>query len=294
VTLRFRRLLQFGALALLVALAIGFALALAHRPAGGHIDLGGRPVSVRQELTPRDPQFGDTVVATIDVFADPSRVDAGSMQVRTHFEPYVVASTSRSVRSTGGVSVTHVESRLRCLGLPCVPSGSVTAFHFDPVRISYREDAGNRTVTSAWPTLRVHSRVTKADLARPVLQVPAPVAAPARYRLPPAATGYALLALAGLLAAGGAALLIGVGLRQMAPGRRRVSPLERVLGELAASCSNGDSGRRRLALEDLARELEPLDEPLCVESRVLAWGPGEPQAEAISDLTSRVRTAVRA
>jgi hypothetical protein len=291
VTLRSRRLLQLGGLALLVALAIGFGLSLAHRPSGARVDLGGRAVSVRQELTPRDPQFGDTVVATIDVFADPSRVDG--VQVKAGFGPYRVASSSRTVRTAGGVRVIHVEQRLRCLDLPCVPSGRVKAFHFEPVRVSYREGSRTQAVASPSPTLRVRSRVTAAELARPVLRVPAPVAAPDRYRLPPIATGYALLALAALLAAGGATLVLGVALRRIAPARRRVAPLERVLDELATASSNGDSGRRRRALEELARELEPLDEPLSIESRVLAWGPGDPQPEAISDFASRVRTAVR-
>jgi hypothetical protein len=293
VTLRPRRLLQLGALALLVALAVGFALALAHRPSGARVDLSGRAVSVRQALTPRDPQFGDTVVATIDVFADPSRVDVGSVQVKAGFEPYSVTSSSRSVRTIGGISVIHLERRLRCLDLPCVPVARVKAFRFGPVRVSYRTDARTHTVSSPSPTLRVHSRVTEADLARPVLRVPGPVAAPDRYRLPQTATGYALLALAALLAAGGAALLLRVALRRISPVRRRLPPLERVLRELAAASLNGDSGRRRRALEELARELEPLDLPLSVESRILAWGPGEPQPEAISDLTSRIRTAVR-
>jgi hypothetical protein len=294
VTLRSRRLLQLGALALLVALAVGFALALAHRPAGGHVDLGGRPVSIRKELAPAHPQFGDTVVATIDVFADPSLVDPGSVQIRARFEPYVIVSSSRSVHGVDGAAVIHVESRLRCLDLPCVPLGSVKAFPFKPVRISYREGLTTRTVASEWPALRVHSRVTRADLGRPLLRVPSPVGAPAHYRLPSTATGYALLVFAALLAAGGAALLLSVGLRRIGPARRRAAPLEQVLAELAASCANGDSGRRRRALEQLACELEPLDEPLSVESRVLAWGPKDPQTEAISDLTTRVRTAVRA
>jgi hypothetical protein len=66
-----------------------------------------------------------------------------------------------------------------------------------------------------------------------------------------------------------------------------------VLSELTASSSNGDSGRRRRALEMLARELEPLDQSLSAESRVLAWGPEEPRPQAISDLTARVRKEVR-
>jgi hypothetical protein len=293
VTLRSRRLPQLGALAALIALAVGLVLALAHGPSGARVDLGGRAVSVRQDLTPRDPRFGDTVLATIDVFADPSRVDAGSLKVKARFGPYAVSSSSRSVRTAGGISVTHVENRLRCLTLRCVPPGRVKAFRFKPVRVSYRAGSRTHAVASPWPALRVHSRVTEADLARSVLRVPEPVAAPPSYSLSPTATGWGLLALAALLAGGGAVLLLMVALRRTAPARRRVPPLERVLRELAAASTNGDSGRRRRALEELARELEPLDLPLSVESRVLAWGPAEPRTEAISDLTSRVRRSVR-
>jgi hypothetical protein len=286
-----RRVLQVGALALLAGLAAGLALALLHRPAGGRVDLESRPLTVRGQLSPQDPQFGDTVVATLDVYADPS-VDADSIRVRSAFGPYAVASRTRSVRSVGGVSVVRVVSRLRCLELACVPPGRVRTFRFGLARISYQRGSAARDVLWGWPKLRVHSRVTTADVTAPVLRVPPPVAAPAHYRVSPAATAYVLFVLAGLLGVGGAGLLLSVGLRKIAAPRRRVAPLERVLGELAASCSNGDSGRRRRALEDLARELEPLDEPLSEESRVLAWGPDDPRPEAISELTDRVRTEV--
>ena len=82
--------------------------------------------------------------------------------------------------------------------------------------------------------------------------------------------------------------LLGLRLR----GRSREAPLDRILHELAAVSTNGDSGRRRRALEELARELEPLDEPLSAESRVLAWAPADPRPETIADLTDRVRAAV--
>ncbi len=170
-----------------------------------------------------------------------------------------------------------------------MPREQVKSFRFKPVRVSY----GTTSAAQSWPPLRVHSRVTKADDAAPVLRIPPPAAAPDAYRISPNVLGYALLVLAGLLAVGGAALLLRVGLRRGSP-RRRVAPLDQALAELAASCTNGDSGRRRRALEDLARELEPLDESLSAESRVLAWGPAEPETAAISELTSRVRSEVRA
>ena len=268
-----RRLLQAAALALLVCLGTGLVVALVHEPSRGHAER--RSLDLR--LQPRDPQFGDTVVATLAISG------ASDVRVRNDFRPYVVVSKSRTAEDEG----TTIVYRLRCLELPCVPRGRAQTFRFKPAVVSY---AGGRSVRP-WPALRVHSRITRADVDAPVLRVPPPVAEPAHYRLAPTTTGIVLLVLAGLFAAAGVGLLLAVGLRRITPARRRIPPLTRVLDELAASCSNGDSGRRRRALEELARQLEPLDEPLSEESRVLAWGPEEPRPEAISDLTSRVKGA---
>jgi len=243
------------------------------------------PVSVQTQLSPQDPQFGDTVLATVDV-AVPRGVAPSSVRIVADFGPYELLSRTR-ITTLRGIAV---KTRLRCLDLPCVPREQVKAFRFKPLRVSY----GHTSVARAWPVLRVHSRVTKADDAAPLLRIPPPTAAPDEPRLPAGATGYALLVLAALLAVGGAALLLAVAFRKVSPGGREIPPLDLALAELAASSANGDSGRRRRALEVLARELKPLDESLSAESRVLAWGPEEPRPEAISDLTARVRTEVRA
>jgi hypothetical protein len=261
-----RRLVQVGALVTLAALVTGLVLALTQGRQVTHAPPNEPPVEA--QLTPREPQFGDTVVATLVA-------PAGSRLARkVDFDPYTVVSRASSVEG-GRATITY---HLRCLEQACVPHGRSKVFRFEP---------------AVWPTLRVHSRLTKADSARPVVRVPPPVSAPAHYRVSPTALGVTLLVLAALLAAGGAALLVAVGVRRIAPTQPRVPPLEHVLAELAASCSNGDSGHRRRALDALARELEPLDASLSAESRVLAWGPREPQAAAISDLTDRVKTAVK-
>lgn len=273
-----RRLLQAGALALLIALGAGLTVALLHGPSHG--DLGSGPLTIRTQLSPQDPQFGDTVVATLDVSGAGDNV-----RVRSNFAPYAVVSSRRSVRTAGGESFVRIVTRLRCLELSCLPRASIKTFRLKPVRV-----AGE---AHAWPPLRVHSRITKADSARPVLRVPPPAAEAARYRISPTAAGTVLLVLAGLLAASGVFLLLRVALRKIGPTRRPLPPLELVLAELAAASSNGDSGRRRRALEELARELEPLDEPLSVESRVLAWGPDDPRPETVTDLATRVRQEVR-
>jgi hypothetical protein len=288
VTRRPRRLLQLSAIALLVALGAGLAAALLRGGGQERIDLGGRPIIVQQQLVPLEPQFGDTVTATAEVFTR-AGIDPRAVRVRTHFAPYGVVSTTRRVREVGDVAVVSVITRLRCLEVGCLPKGTLRTFRFKPLRVLY----GGGSTTEPWPALRVHSRLTKSDTARPIVRVPPPVAAPVHYRISPTAAGIVLLVLAVLLAAGGAFLLLRVAVRRIGPARPSAPPLEQVLGELAASCSNGNSARRRRALEALARELEPLDEALSDESRVLAWAPSDPQAATISDLTKRVRTAVR-
>ena len=282
-----RRALALGALAVAAALTALFAVAALHRPAQSAVHLSGRPVAVLRTLSPGEPQFGDSVVATIQVFVDARRVDPRSVFVDASFTPFAVTSTTRSVRRAGGVTVVRLVDRLDCLDAACLPKSAAATFRFARLRIAYR----GGTLVAAWPALRVHARLAAADLEHSVLRVGVPQAHPS-YRFSPGLTGWLLLAAALLGALGGLALVgwAALPLLAVARGRRRGSPLERLLGELTTA--NGDIGRRRRTLEQLARELEPLDESLSFESRVLAWSPQEPEPAAISDLAQRVRAVV--
>ncbi len=282
-----RRAFGLAALILAAGLAAFFAVAALHTPPQSAVRLAGRPVAVLRSLSPAEPQFGDSVVATIEVFVDARRVDPRSVGVDARFTPFAVASSTRSVRRAGGLSIVRVVDRLDCLDAACLPKGAAATFRFPRLRIAYR----GGTLVAAWPALRVHARLDAADLAHTVLRVGPPQAHPS-YRLPPGVTGWLLLAVGLVGALGGLALVAGAALPslQLARGRRRGTPLERILGELTSA--NGDIGRRRRTLEQLARELEPLDASLSFESRVLAWSPQEPEPAAISDLARRVRTVV--
>lgn len=281
-----RRAVALAALVVAAGLAALFVVAALHGPAQSAVRLAGRPVAVLRTLTPDEPQFGDSVVATIQVFVDTRRVDLRSVAVDARFAPFVVTSGTRSVHRAGRISILRIVDRLDCLDAPCLPKGAAATFRFPRLRIAYR----GGTLTAAWPALRVHARLEAADLDREVLRVGVPTAHPS-YRLPPGVTGWLLLAAGVAGALGGLALIGRAALPLLAVGgRRRGSPLERILGELAGA--NGDIGRRRRTLEQLARELEPLDESLSFESRVLAWSPQEPEAAAVADLARRVRTAV--
>lgn len=287
-----RRLLPAAALALFGALAAAFLFAVLHRPGGTSVRPGPHAVSVQARLSPQDPQFGDTVWASAEVLVDRKRVDPRSIRLRTGFAPYHLLSVRRSIRTSGGYSVVRLEQLLRCLNVLCVPSGARKTFRFEPLLVTYREGSARKTVATAWPVLRVHSRVAAADLSHPVLRVP-PAAPPSSYRLSPTVTGYTLLAVAAVLALAGAVLALRAGLGLRATRLRRREPLlDRILGELAAAASNGDIRRRRQALEQLACELEHVDGALSTESRALAWAPGDPQADSISELTTRVRAVM--
>jgi hypothetical protein len=286
-----RRVLSPAALVALLVLAAGFVAAVVHRPARPPVRLLGRPAVVRASVSPQDPQFGDTVLAALDVFTDSSRVDPRSVHVATRFAPYAAAATRRTVETAGGVTIIRVESRLRCLDVACVPPGDSAPVSFPAARVTFSDGVQNRVLLARWPALRVHSRLAQSDVLHPRVRIPAPEAGGAGYRLPPRATGYALLGLAAVLAAVGAALLAWVAVRRRRP-HPSGSSLDRVLRELAAASQNGDTGRRRRALEQLALELEPVDRELSLESRVLAWSAQDPPPEAVSELASRVRTAV--
>jgi hypothetical protein len=286
-----RRLLP-AALAVFAALVAALLFATLHRPGGTNVLPGSHAVSVEARLSPQDPQFGDTVRASAEVLVDRKRVDPHTIRLRTGFAPYRLAAATRSIRTSGGYSVVRLEQVLRCVSVLCVPSGARKTFHFAPLRVAYREGSARRTLAISWPVLRVHSRVAAADLSHPVLRVP-PAPPPSRYRLSPGVTGYTLLALAAVLALGGAALVVRAGLRVWATHLRRREPLlDRILWELAAAASDGDARRRRQALEQLARELEHVDGPLSTESRALAWAPSDPPADSISELTTRVRAVM--
>jgi hypothetical protein len=262
-------------------------VALLHGRAQQSVRLAGGPVVTVRSISPAEPQFGDPVVATVEVFVDRRRVQPDALDVRASFAPFTVTSSSRSVRQAGSISIVRITDRLECLVAACVPEGQSRTVRFPRLRVVYPSG----TVSAGWPSIRVHARVSAAALRHPMLRV-GPVQAHATYRVSPRLLGWVLLAIGLVSALGGLALLLRAVLTSLPRGRRRAgSELDQILRELGNGLV-GDPAGSRLALERLARALEPLDEPLSFESRVLAWAPQEPAPEAISDLALRVREVV--
>jgi hypothetical protein len=285
--MRAKTILVLAASVVLASLAV-FAIAAFRRPAQSTVHVLGRPVAAIRRIDPAEPQFGDPVTATIEVVVDERRVDPRSVRVDARFAPYVVTTGTRSLRRADGFSIVQIVDRLDCLDSACLPKGAAATLRFPRLRVAYP----GGTLVAAWPPLRTHARVQPVDLAHPTLRV-GPPRAHATYRLPPRLTGWVLLAAAFVSLFGGLMLLVRAARPWLRFSRRPDgTTVEQILAELAGAGENGDTGRRRRTLERLARELEPLDEPLSFESHVLAWAPHDPGPEAISDLADRVRTVV--
>jgi hypothetical protein len=243
-------------------------------------------LQVRTDLEPTQPLFGDRVVAVVEVLVDTTRVDPRTIRLDERFAPYRSEGQTRTLRSFGDVAILRVEDTLHCLDGPCIPGRTAPlVLHFPRVQAT----ASGLSADASWPALGVRSRLVGRDLQEPFLRIGAPRPAAVHYRVAPRRTGTALLALAAL--AGLAGLLL-LGRLAVAPlldaRRRRVTRLERILGELGSASQNGSAARRRAALEELAHELEHVDGDLSRRSRALAWSPDDPERDEIAELTRRV------
>jgi hypothetical protein len=277
-----------AALILLVAGGVGGWL-LFRGPAAADLQLANPPIDLRASLSPAEPQFADTVTAYVDVFVDTAVIDPATIRLDLGLAPYRRIGGSRTLRRAGRIAALHVEARLECLQAGCIPPKSLYTFTFRPLTVRYRAGGAAQKAQIGWPRLTVHSRLTEALRAHPALRVGAIHAAPPSFRVAPRRAGVALLVAAALLGLAGLAILVALAGRPLLARRRGPGALELILEEVRASSSNGDSARRRGALEQLARELAPLDGELSRESRVLAWAPSDPPPAAVEDLARRAR-----
>ncbi|GIU94890.1 MAG: hypothetical protein KatS3mg012_1347 [Gaiellaceae bacterium] len=267
--------------------------------------LGERGVAVTTALVPRQPLFGDTIRAVVDVVLDPERVDPSSVRIATGFAPWeAIGPPERTRRDVGGATYLRTVVALRCTTGPCLPGGATQALTFTPARVSYRPAAQasgtvRDVVRAEWPLLVVSSRYAAARLDA---SDPAPfrvdlVSLPAEtYRLSPPVLAGGLGVLATLLAAAGAVLLASAWPRtapaaepEPAP-EASLSPLQQALALLEESARVEGASERRRALELVAEELEQWgDEELSGTAKALAWSPAPPPPARTAELAARVR-----
>jgi hypothetical protein len=286
-----RVVLAGGAAALLLVGIVG-AVLLLRAPSAAQAKLAHPPIDVRAWFTPNDPQFGDVVVAHVEAIVDTTRVDPASVNPLPRLAPFLVVRETRTVHRAGHVADVRFDEQLQCLTVYCVPAHDVLKPKFKPLVVRFADRGKRGTASLDWPTLTVHSRLTAATRAHPTVRFGPPLSTPASYRVRPHTAGMVALVVALVLGLAGIALLLWLALGPLLERRRGPNPVERILRELQAQ-TNGDSGHRRAALEQLARELAPLDRDLSRESRTLAWAPDDPPRDAIDELARRAREANR-
>jgi hypothetical protein len=281
-----------AALAAVVALALLGAYVLSPRQDVPPLPSPQDGLSVSAEVTPQEARFGDQITASVLVVADAARIDPRRLGVTPSFTPFTVDHTATERRSTGSTYVLRTTWTLTCLATDCLPGSAGHAFTLAPAEVSYglRRDGLRRAITVPFAPVRLSTRLANDATTEPRFRVPRPVLTEPRYRIGPGFLGTLLLT-GGTAFCLTALLLAFLALRsRLGLERRDPEPLDLVLRELREAVrSNGDSGRRRRALERLAELVEPHDGTLGSETRTLAWAPDDPPADAIDELARRAR-----
>jgi hypothetical protein len=283
------------------------------RPPGSGLPESG--IEARGVIEPRTILFGDTIRVRVDVFLDRTKVDPDSVRVATEFVPWELSRPQQRVRRDAG-SNTYLGTTytMHCTSSPCLPGDESSALEFDAARVSYAPPGAapgiRESIAVDWPPLLVYSRFAAANLDG--LTGPSAVAPwradletlpPASYRLPAGVLIPVALALAALLAAGGAALAYVALPRRAAPEPEPepepepvivLTPLEQAL-ELLEDASRADGVEDRRRALELVAEVLDLDHPeLALSARTLAWSEDDPEVEQTSGLATRVRGTIDA
>jgi hypothetical protein len=186
---------------------------------------------------------------------------------------------------------------LECLSPACVPGRTLAERRFLPALVSFRTTAGAAArKTVEWPSYRVVSRLTTADIGDPTERLRADAPLPTvTYRIAPGLL-QALLAAATAILVLGAAFLVALALparRRLELARPALPPLERALLLVRASTANGYPAERRKALGRLARELHADGRGDLAQTAVrLAWSADPPSAEATTAFAERVEESL--
>jgi hypothetical protein len=279
--------------AVVAVLAAGAGVALLR----GEADHPARPFQADGRLSPGAVRFGDAVRATLTLAIDPTRVERGSVRVKTDLAPFNLAGPAAraTVERSGMVEIRHVFPLL-CLRAACLPRepGATRTFSLRAV-IQYRLDGREWTDVAEFGNLALRSRLAPQDVSQPAWQVAlSPLELDAW--LPPALLAALLAAFA--LAAAASAVLV---LRPAGPAEAREpaaapmagSGLERALRLLRDAVSLGGPASQRRALDRLARELAVAEgTELQGEARLLAWSRPGPVGPRVARLDEEVEALV--
>ena len=294
------RPLALVALAALVGALVGIVLLRARggeqSPARG----SGPAIQSTPAITPRVQTFGDPVTASVDMVFDRRVVAPDTVRIDARFEPWTQVGPVRRMRADAGNLVRLQYSyTLSCTTVGCLPSSDKEQVDFEPAQVVYilREARGRAVDTVQWPSFDVVSRLGPFDVERAQWRADTRSLPPVSYAVEPGVLA-ALLGAGAVLLAGIAAFLIWR-LVPRAPAEEPeleehpLSPVERALGAVSATSSNGATPEQRKALERLARELGAAGQPrLAGRARELAWAPERPSAAELDTLARDVRATI--
>ena len=305
------RVVALGAIGVLALVGLLAALLLS----GGNVPpnnglSSAKPVRATAVLVPAAALFGDTVTARVRLVTDTSFVQPASLRIRGSFGPY--REVSRPVverRRVGSTEEVLWTTTLRCLGNPCVPKKEGKRVTFTPARVSYSIGQGSdasRSLSVAWPSLLVYSRVDQVEVAALDPRGEPPWKGDYRslpavsYRTAPGLVAAGLYGVGGLLLAGAAALLVPLVRRRPEEVVEEeeepeplvwLTPLEQALALLEQEPrGEGEVEPRRQALELVSEALGGRGErDLERAARRLAWSEAPPPTEATRELARKVR-----
>ena len=255
------------------------------------------PLVVHVSFEPPTVQFGDVVTAHVVVLLDRDSVRLSTLKLSDDIAPLTQLGPPRTTRLTSGrLTVLSVELSGACLTLPCVAHQGETAVRLPRVTASVSTRDGHvLNARVVWPALRVHSRVTAADLApaRPTFRADTAPPAPS-YRTAPSTLALLLDVVAALLVVGGVALAT-YQLVLLERRRRRASSdgdeLELAI-RLARQAESRPEPDRRRALGLLARLLDAREGRLASAASDLAWSRRKPETDAVSELVGEIERDV--
>ncbi len=269
-----------------------------HTVVGGH-----SPIRVLTSVTPPVASFGESVTATVTVFADKKWVDPSRVRPLVAFAPYeqVAAPTSHESEN-GRLAEIEWTWTLRCLTATCVPvvppSDVKHVFHFAAARVQYLGPDGKVAWTSTvrFPAIAVLSAISPGIIAylnenRAVQWQYEVTPAAISYRVSPSLLFWIAVLLSGICVAGALAIATRWVMRLRSPVAAAgpdmsLPPLERALALFFWAGRRGDETLQRKALERVAAELPTDVSNLSSATRELAWSPELPEedeVEAISE-----------
>jgi hypothetical protein len=255
------------------------------------------PVVVHASFEPPTGEFGDAVTAHLVVLLDRDSVVPSTLKLSDDIAPLTQLGLPRTTRLTRGrLTVLSVELRGVCLTLPCVAQSGQTAVRLPRVSLAVSSRDGRVLHAQAvWPALRIHSRVTAADLApaSPTFRADSAPPAPS-YRIEPSTLALLLDVAAAILVAAGVALATYQLL--LVERRRRRTAVRGGELELAIRLARQSESRpepdRRRALGLLARLLDARAGGLAAAASDLAWSKRKPEKAAVSELVGEIEREV--